>query len=268
MEFFYPGKKFPALSVTGSECMLNCPHCRGHYLRGMKDVSDPEELWRTAEELVGDGCAGFLLSGGSDEKGRVLLSGHLEMVKKIKRESDLTINIHAGLVDETRADNIVQASPDVISVDMIGSEETIKKVYGLSAKPEDFENSYRWLKRCDISVVPHVTVGLHGGRLKGEFKAIDMISDTGLIILNSLIPSHFGNRVSDEDFMDVLKYAIDNTDAKIYLGCMRERGRVKFEKTAIELGASGIVLPSRKTALWAGRDHKVKVLETCCATYL
>ncbi len=268
MEFFYPGKKFPALSVTGRECMLNCHHCRGHYLRSMKDVSDPEELWRTAEGLVGDGCAGFLLSGGSDEKGRVPLSDHLEMVNKIKEETDLTINIHTGLVDETLADHVLQAGPDVISVDMIGSEETIKGVYGLSVKPEDYGLSYRWLKRRDIRVVPHVTVGLHGGRLKGEFKAIDMISDAELLILNSLIPSHFGSRVSDEDFMDVLKYAIDNTDAKIYLGCMRERGRVSFEKRAIELGVSGIVLPSRKTAIWAEQDHEVNTLETCCATYL
>ncbi|MFO8109411.1 MAG: radical SAM protein [Thermoplasmata archaeon] len=267
MEFYYPGKQFPALSVTGHKCMLNCAHCRGHYLRGMKDVSDPDRLYRLALKLFHDGASGFLLSGGSDEKGRVPLDSHMEVIKKIRRETSLTVNLHTGIVDPGTVGGLKQASPQVISLDMVGSQETIREVYGLDIPLEDYENSYNILRDAHLNVVPHVTVGLNGGKIKGEFRAVDIVSDTKLLILNSLIPSYIGKSVSQDDFIRVLKYARDTTDARIYLGCMRERGRVSLEKKALEKGASGIVIPARDTLKWAEEKYPVRLIYSCCAAY-
>ena len=92
-----------------------------------------------------------------------------------------------------------------------------------------------------------------------------MISGSDRIILNSLIPSAFGDSVSNEDFLSIVNYAIENTDAEIIIGCMRERGRAELEIESIKHGVEGIVIPSKRTKSWAEKRYDVQEHRTCCA---
>ncbi len=265
LTFYHPGKKFPSLSVTGERCSRNCKHCQGHFLKNMVDVSTPEKLKNAAEKLSSEGAKGFLLSGGFDEKGRVPLDGYFEVLKHIKQDTDLLINIHTGLLDEDTAFDLKMADIDVVSFDMIGSRETIEEVYGLNAAPSDFQRSYELLKQSGLEVVPHITLGLHAGHIVGEYKALEMVSDCDKLIVNSLVPSFWGRSVSKLDIIEFLQTARDKIDAELVLGCMRERGRHEIEIEAIELGIDGIVLPSRKTKEWSEKRYDIQVKEVCCS---
>ena len=80
LHFFIPGRDFPSVSVTGNSCRLTCRHCGGHYLEHMVDARDPQDLLKLARNLSG---RGFLLSGGCSDNGKVDLSRHLNVLRKI-----------------------------------------------------------------------------------------------------------------------------------------------------------------------------------------
>lgn len=265
MKIFYPGKKFPSLSVTGDRCRLDCPHCQKRFLNGMKDVSRPESLLKVARRLSEEGGDGFLLSGGCDAEGKVPLDGYYEVLDEIKEETDLTINVHTGLpIDEMIEE--LKDRVDVVSYDLLGSSDTIRDIYGLDRDPDDYRNGYERMREKGLKVVPHITVGLHGGELDGEYNAVDMVEHGSKLIINSLIPGEYGKRVAEEDILSVIRYAREEKDAELILGCMRERGRIEMEKEAVREGITGIVLPAEDTLEWLKEEgYSLDPVERCCA---
>ncbi len=264
IEFYHPGKKFPSLSVTGDHCERLCRHCRGHFLKNMVDVSTPGRLRETAEDLESGSASGFLLSGGFNDKGMVPLDGYYEVLKDIKRKTDLSVNVHTGVPDEEMTDQLKETGIDMVSYDVIGSEKTIKEVYGLELKPSDIQIGYELLTSRDMDVVPHITIGLHGGDIKGEYHALDMVWDSEKLVLNTLVPSFWGESVGKEDILKVIETAVERTDADLILGCMRERGRPDTEIEAVKKGIKGIVLPSRKTREWVKERYDILEKNVCC----
>ncbi len=268
MDFFRPGRNFATVSVTGNVCQLNCLHCRGRYLKGMTSVENPDELYSVACEFMKEGIGGFLLSGGCDGYGRVPLNEYMDVIRTIKDRTDLRINVHTGWIDEKDANDLADTGIDVVSYDIIGSSDTISRVYGLNIGVEEILQGYKALLSCGIRVVPHITVGLHHGNIKGEYHGVDIVSNTDRLIINSLIPSNtFGKSVSKEDILSVLEYARDVIQGKIILGCMRERGRVGLEIAALKIGIDGIAMPGRTTVEWAEEHHDVKWYAGCCSLY-
>ncbi|MFO7791736.1 MAG: hypothetical protein R6W73_01985 [Candidatus Saliniplasma sp.] len=265
VKFYYPGKKFPSLSVTGDRCSRMCKHCEGHFLNSMIDVSTPEKLNNIGKKLSSKGANGFLLSGGFDKEGKVPLDGYYDVLEKIKRNTDLLINVHTGLLNENMAAGLKKAKVDMISYDMIGSQETIKEVYNLDASPSDFERGYRLIEQAGLIAVPHITLGLHGGKLKGEYRALDAVKDSEKIIINSLIPTFWGDPVQKQDILDFIETAIEITDSELVIGCMRERGRYDLETEAIKKGIQGIVLPTKKTREWVKERYEVIEKNVCCS---
>ena len=265
MDFYYPGKKFPSLSVTGHHCSSNCPHCEGKYLNNMIPVETPDKLLDEALKLSDENGNGFLLSGGSNSEGKIPLSDYYPVLKEIKRKTDLLVNVHTGVPSEKDVLVLKKIGVDVVSYDMIGSEETIKKVYDFDLDVVSYKRGYDLLVNEDIRTVPHVTVGLDEGDIVGEYDALDIISDSDKIILNSLIPSNFGHSISKNDFLSVVEYSVENTDADIIIGCMRERGRAELEIESIKLGVKGIVIPSKRTKRWAEKRYDIEEHRTCCA---
>lgn len=265
MIFYFPGRKFPSLSVTGERCSLFCPHCKGEYLKGMENVDTPDKLYELAVNMEEKKYLGFLLSGGCDEHGRVPLEGYYDTIKRIKKETSLKINVHTGLPDDKMVRELTRTDIDVISYDVIGSREVIKNVYGLHRTPEDYYQGYKRLIEHGVDTIPHITVGLDEGKLNGELKALDQIRDAEKIILNSLIPSDYGRRVKTDDFLLVLDHALDVSDAEIVLGCMGEKGRADLVIESIKRGVSGIVNPSLKARRWAGSRYDIVRKEVCCA---
>lgn len=45
---------WPAISITGSDCKLQCDHCKAKILTPMIPARTPEELWRVVQGLVAD----------------------------------------------------------------------------------------------------------------------------------------------------------------------------------------------------------------------
>ena len=275
LRFYYPQPSFPAVSVTGRGCALNCKHCGGHYLEGMADVGTPEKLKEYCLSLEARGGAGLLVSGGSTTEGRVPLRPFLPTLRWVKENTGLIVNLHTGMLDMEEAEEIATTGVDIASVDVVGSDETLREVYGLDASVEDYGDTLRNLEEAGVpTVAPHVCVGLHFGELRGEHRSLDIIGriDPEVIVFLGLIPTP-GTEMADvppprvDDVVDVISAAVERfPEADVSLGCMRSRrDKEEMERRAIQAGASRVAVASRSTLEWAREQgYAVKVLDGCC----
>lgn len=111
IKFDYP-EATEAISLTGKHCALDCAHCGGHYLEGMKTVDE-----------VGTSAKSCLISGGCDPNGKVPFSSQLPFIQKMKQARRL--NFHVGLVNEQEIEILSQLA-DVVSFDFVADDETIQ----------------------------------------------------------------------------------------------------------------------------------------------
>lgn len=275
VECFYPGRSFPAISVTGRACALNCKHCAGRYLEGMIPATTPEDLMAVAEAIAERGANGFLLSGGNDQTGKVGLSGFCGAIKEIKATTDLRINAHIGLSSAEEIGRLVESGIDSFSVDVYGSDETVFEVLGLRASSEDYLKVVDDLQRAGAPVVaPHICVGIHGGKMRGELEAVSRLArlTPQVLVLISLIPTR-GTEYesvpapSDEAMMSVLRSAkAELPGTKVVLGCMRSKLNRHSETELVRAGLDGLVLPAPSTvhALQA-EGFTLKKRSVCCS---
>lgn len=277
IRFYYPLPRFPSVSVTGPRCELMCAHCKAHYLGHMPDVGTPENLKNFCVEHERGGGVGLLVSGGSTAEGRVPLKRFLPTLSWVKENTGLILNLHTGMLDIHEAEEVVSTGADVVSVDVVGSEETIRGVYGLKASVEEYGATLTNLRDAGApSVAPHICIGLHFGELRGEHRALEqsLSIEPEAIVLLGLIPTADTPMSSVEPptvdeiigLIEESKRISPRTD--VSLGCMRSRGyKTKLEWRAIEAGAERIALPSRSTEKRAIEEgYQVKRFDGCCAT--
>jgi hypothetical protein len=93
-----------------------------------------------------------------------------------RRSAATRIAAHTGLVDRSRAGRLAGAGVEVAMLDIIGAEATIREVYHLDRPVADFEAALAALAESSLKVVPHVVIGLHYGRVLGEFRALEIIA--------------------------------------------------------------------------------------------
>ncbi len=142
----------------------------------MLPAVNPEQLVNLCKQLKRKGAIGCLISGGCLPDGSVPLGRFLGAIAKVKKDLGLTVVVHTGVIELSMAEKLREAGVDAALIDVIGSDETIKEIYQLNMKVQDFDTSLKALQESGIPYVPHVLVGLHYGKLKGEFKALQMIS--------------------------------------------------------------------------------------------
>ena len=159
---------FPSISITGSSCALKCKHCNGKVLNTMFPVSTPEELFETCKKLKEKDAVGCLISGGCLPDGSVPIDDFIDAIAKVKKELGLIIVTHTGIIKELTAKRLKKAGVDAVLIDILGSDQTIREVYRLEISVEDYDNSLKALHESGIPFVPHLLVGLHYGKLKGE----------------------------------------------------------------------------------------------------
>ena len=209
---------FPAFSITGGACALNCDHCQAKILEPMIPATKPEELERKVRDLVMlKDLGGFLLSGGSNRRNEVPYERFYPTIEKLKREfPHLRIAVHSALLDEVRAKRMEAAGVDVAMLDVIGAQETIRDVYHLDRPVSDFESTLAALSATKMEVVPHIVIGLHYGRLLGEENALDIISRHKIAALILVIVSPI-YAPADKPFATI------STDdvAKVFVGATR-----------------------------------------------
>jgi uncharacterized radical SAM superfamily protein len=254
-----------------------CAHCKAHYLGHMPDVSSPEKLKRFCVDHERGGGVGLLISGGSTAEGRVPLRRFLPTLAWVKENTNLILNLHTGMLDAEEAEEVASTGADVVSVDVVGSDETLRDVYGLGVSVEEYGATLTNLRDAGAaSVAPHICVGLHYGEVKGEQTALEqsLAIEPEVIVFLGLIPTA-GTPMSEvapppiDDVVGLIGEAKRlSPGTEVALGCMRSRGyKTELEWRAIEAGAERVASASRSTVSRAAEDgYEVKRLDGCCAT--
>ena len=267
---------FPTISVTGKGCGLKCKHCGGRVLETMYPAETPEKLFELCSQLKHNGALGCLISGGCLPDGTVPLARFVEAIGKVKRELGLTVFAHTGIVDYDTADALKKAHVDGALIDIIGSDKTINEIYKLNVTVKDYENSLQALHQANITFVPHVIVGLHYGKLKGELHALEMISkyEPSAVVVIAFVPIH-GTEMSNvkpPEPLDIAKVIgaarLMLPTTPLVLGCMRPKGkhRARTEVLAIEAGVNAIAFPTEDAVAFAESQGYVAVFSSlCCA---
>lgn len=273
INFFITSKHFPSLSVTGTSCALMCRHCEGKLLEALVPAITCDELEKKALALHGKGAKGILLTGGCDRYGRVPLKNMIPAIKKIKERTDLFIIAHTGFISGEDAAALKDSMLDGIGFDVVGDMGTVREVYGLSVTEKDYLESLHAIKNSGLMVFPHVCVGLHFGKLKGEYRALEMIKsiDPSTVIITGLMPvseamAHIKPGLCD--FEKVIQRAVKMfPDAQVTLGCAHSTGkdRGEIERIALECGVSGIASPNMGTIELAKKNgYEINYYGTCC----
>jgi biotin synthase len=169
-------KSFPSVSITGTKCQLQCEHCKGKLLSSMIEAETPERLLQVAEHIAMSGGEGMLISGGSDKQNELPLKAFLPTIREIHKRYNLNLAVHTGLVDEETVYGLEEAGVQTAMIDIIGSNKTIQDIYHLDKTIEDFELSLQRLTATRMKIAPHIVMGLHYGQMRGEYKALEMIS--------------------------------------------------------------------------------------------
>jgi len=268
---------WPAISITGAACQLQCDHCKAKILEPMIAATTPMQLWRVVRERIDNGAQGMLLTGGSNVRNEVEYKDFLPVIRKIKlQHPGFMIVCHTALVDGPAALAMEDAGIDVAMMDVIGAQDTITQVYHLKRRVEDFENTLRILSKTSMRVVPHIVLGLHYGRLLGEWRALEIIQNhpVDAVVLVVVMPYYApAKRPFDVPasgtigrFFAQAKTQLANTP--LFLGCARPPGRVKTEIDiyALLAGFKGIAYPSDGIAeLARSLGRKVNISSTCCS---
>lgn len=274
--YFKPSRHgFPSISITGKGCSLNCKHCGGKILKTMIPAETPERLVETLHRIKNQGAVGCLISGGCLPNGSVPIDRFVGAIAEAKKLG-LKVVVHTGLVNLETAEKLKEAGVDVVSIDIIGSEATIKEIYNLEASIQEYENSLEALSKVEIPFTPHVLVGLHYGELKGELNALRMISkyDPSALIIIVFFPikGTMMENVKPPSPRDVAKVLVQARfmlpKVPIVLGCARPKGkhRILTDVLAVETGVNGIAFPEAKAiekALELGLDISFSPL--CCS---
>jgi len=267
---------FPTISVTGKGCGLKCKHCGGRVLETMYPAETPGKLFELCAQLKRNGALGCLISGGCLPDGTVPLARFVEAIGKVKHELGLTVFVHTGIVDYETAEALKRAHVDGALIDIIGSDETINEIYKLNVTVKDYENSLQALHEADIAFVPHVIVGLHYGKLRGELRALEMVSkyEPSAVVVIALMPIR-GTEMSNVKPPEPLDIAKVIAAARlmlpttpIVLGCMRPKGkhRARTDVLAIKAGVNAIAFPTEDAVRFAESQGCVAVFSSlCCA---
>ena len=265
---------FPAISLTGTKCELQCLHCRGKILKDMYHVSSPGELVELGERLTERGCMGLLVSGGSDLGGRVPLTAFLEAFSKLK-DMGLTVVVHTGFVDPATAAALQSSGIDRVLVDIIGDDETARSVCGVAQGAAPYWNTLDVLLEQGLKVIPHVILGLYFGRLKGELEAVCGVLNRGLkdlvfVVLKPL-PGTPMEEVTPPEPSSAIKVVaaarITAPEANLRLGCARPGGLYaqRMETYALLAGVNAVAYPSAPVLRLAERRGlKIVYLDICC----
>lgn len=264
IEFAAPNRTI-AVSVTGGSCALECAHCNGTYLQQMMPLEQALKAKSFRDKS-------YLVSGGCDALGKVPLLERWPELKELASRGQL--NLHTGLVTAEEASRLAEIA-SVVSFDFIGDDETIKAVYGIPVTASDYLASYRALQKY-TRVIPHICVGLNGGKIKGEYETLNILKGEAVEAISIIIFRPTPNtKFSDclpppaEDvarFIATARLMFPRTP--IYLGCMRPSGRYRevIDLLALKAGVNKIVLPAPEARRHAEElGLNISVSGECCS---
>jgi len=269
-----PGR-FMNISVTGTRCSLRCDHCRGRLLHDMIPAETPERLVEVGSALRKKGCLGVLVSGGSVEEGFVPLGPFAEAIGKLRR-TGLHVIAHTGLIDQDTAQALKDAGVMQVLIDVMGDTRTIREVYHMDRRPADFRRALLMMRDIGLELAPHVLLGLHYGKIRGEYRALQYITEAGpqalvVIALTKIRGTPMAD-ITPPPVSEIGRFLavsrIANPDVPLILGCMRQSGPEKpeMERLAIDAGVNAIAYPLDRSVDYArGRGLRAVFTEECCS---
>ena len=268
--------QFPTISVTGNFCALHCKHCGGKVLETMLAANTPAKLYEVATKLKQKGCLGCLVSGGCLPDGSVPLKSFIPALARIKKELDLVVIVHTGVVDLGTAFALKNAEVDAALIDIIGSDEMIRQVYDLNVTTANYEESLRAMSTAGLNFVPHVIVGLQNGRLSGEFRALKMISrfNPSALVIIAFMPIRGTEMAAvtppqPSEIARVIATArLMFPKTPLALGCMRPKGKSRDETDmlAVRAGVDAVAFPSEEAVKYAEtQGYEVSFSSYCCS---
>ena len=276
ISFYITSKFFPAISITGSFCSLNCLHCQHKLLDMMLHAETPEKLLKICLKLKRKNVKGFLISGGCLPDFTVPLEKYAKAIRKIKEETGLTILAHTGFLTLEKAKYLVDCGIDGVALDVVGSTETVEKVYGFKVNISRYLETLKAAEEAGFKIIsPHVCVGLHFGQLKGEVRALKIISKIKptMVVITALtpLPETFMQNIMVNP-LDVAKIVaaakLILPKIPVILGCAKGKGlvREKIEVLAFNAGVSGIAIPSKNIYNYVRKKgYKTNFYGACCA---
>lgn len=266
---------FPTLSVTGPACALGCDHCGGKLLESMIPAGDPRRFPALVEDLAGRGAHGLLVTGGCTPDGEVPLEPFLE---GLRRAADLGLRVlvHTGLAGRRLARGLREAGVSQVLLDLIGDAETVRRVYHLDRRPEDYRDTLEVLLEEGLTVVPHIVVGLHYGGMRGEYEALGWVAEAppaGLVlVVISPLPGTAMADVPPPPAAEVARLAaaarLLAPGLPVSLGCARPAGpaRLEIERLAVDAGVTAVAYPAEETLRHAeGRGLELVFRQECCS---
>ena len=272
---FRLGSRFPAVSITGPHCDLNCPHCAGHTLASMLYADTPEKLLEIASRIENTGGMGFLLSGGCSSDGMLPIGPYLPAIRTIKNGSQLKINAHVGYPRDENAKGLVSSGIDVFSLNFpISDDVGLRFMKTPDAIDRYFETFDSLREQGAQKIVPHILIGLTD--IEVEIRGLEILSSEPpkSMVVIAFLPL-LGTPMRDAppaeerhiiEFIKTSRSLLPST--KIALGCMRKRGSHRMESLLMKSYVDGIVMPSRKAIASDPKSIEIEELEGCCALYL
>jgi len=264
--FYRPGRKFPAVSVTGTVCEQMCGHCKGYHLRNMIPAVSAEELISEAVRIKKEGGTGMLISGGCDANGRIPVTELAGAIGKVK-DIGLEINLHAGFLTEDEAKILVASGVDRFSTDVRQDPEIIKNVLHLQG-PEAYDETLRNIMGAGGNVIPHITSGF-GKDLELSMELLKTLNIRDVVVLALVrTPGTDNVEPSEETVLEDIRELLDS-GFNVILGCMRSRNYENLEIECLKMGVRHIANPSQRTVKWA-KDNNIgfEISEKCCCMLL
>jgi uncharacterized radical SAM superfamily protein len=269
--------EFPTISITGNSCTLNCKHCGGKVLQTMHAALTPEQLWQVGVALKAKGAKGVLVSGGCLPDGSVPIDGFVDVLFRFKQELALTVFVHTAATSPQTASALKKAEVDAALIDVVGSDQTIKKILNLNLSTQTYAQSLRALADAHLNVVPHIIVGLNEGKLDGELAALQIIAQTvkpAAVVIIAFMPIHGTqmHKTQPPKPFDIAKVAAAARTlfpkTPLALGCMRPKGKLrdKIDVLSLKAGVDAVAFPSEAAIQYAQkRGFRTVFSSYCCA---
>jgi uncharacterized radical SAM superfamily protein len=281
--FYLPGMirygkdrgRYPAISITGDRCDLQCEHCKGKLLEPMLKAEDPDRLKEMCHQFARNGAHGILLTGGSDREGRLPWERFSRAIKKIHEETGLYISAHTGFPGDETCSLLKKAGVAQALTDVMGDEETAIQVYHIKGLKQVY-GTLEGIQKSGLEFIPHIVAGLNYGKIKAEYKALDIIrryrpDALVIVVLTPLAGTPMFN-VSPPSPLEIgrliARARLMMPEVPISLGCERPRNRDGWvmEKLAILAGANRMAVWSDVAIQEAKNlDLKPRFQNTCCS---
>ena len=268
---FIPGRKFPSISITGSQCWLNCSYCMGYYLKSMDHALSPKELYDLAKYYWKNKAIGMLISGGFTRDGKLPIEPYLPIIKDIKNNFNLIINLHIGIVDRELAINIRRSKIDIVDYEFILDTRVIKDIKHLDRNIDDYIRGYEILVNYGPDyIAPHIPLGIKYGAIDWEYMAIDILRDFDPYLVVFLIftptkntPMAHIKPPKNSDILNTIYYGRRRLNGEIALGCMRPWGlRYVIDEILIKNKVIDRIVNPPKILI---NKYDLRVLEACCS---